>query len=415
MTTVRGLLLVGCAAAIAASPGRAAAADVGAPGTPLSVEVHAFASQGALVTTNNDYLVRSSTKGSFQLSEVGINFTHDLTDNLRLGLQLFAQDFAQNNNSSVQADWFYLDYRPFDWLGLRAGRLKIPFGLSNEYNDIDSARVPILLPQSVYPLQTRQFLFAQTGFEAYGFVRAAWAGALDYRLFSGTLSLDPSQLFPPEPFQLEINVPFVTGGRVMWETPIEGLRAGGSVEDVELDVTASGLPMPTPTSPSSGYITNRSLLWVASAEYTLGDAVLSAEYSRWHSKQDSNVEPGSDSESERLYAMLTYRATPWYQLGAYYSLLFPYVDNRWGNTPPASPTAPTCYRPRPMATGTKTACWQHDVSLTARFDLTPNWLVKLEAHFMDGTAGLTNPLSVSAPPVGVRDWAVFLAKTTVYF
>jgi hypothetical protein len=55
-----------------------------------------------------------------------------------------------------QADWFYLDYRFQDWFGLRAGRLKIPYGLHNEVQAIDSARVPVLLPQSVYPLQGRE-------------------------------------------------------------------------------------------------------------------------------------------------------------------------------------------------------------------------------------------------------------------
>lgn len=407
--------IAACGAASIAVARHAAAADIGEPGSPLSVQVHAFASQGALVTTHNDYLVPQSTKGSFQLSEVGINFTDALTDQLRVGIQFFAQDFGQGGNYDVQADWFYVDYRPFDWLGVRAGRLKIPFGLSNEFNDIDSARVPILLPQSVYPEQTRQFLFAQTGFEVYGFARAPVVGALDYRLFAGTLSLVPSMLFPPEPFQLELQVPYVTGGRVMWETPLEGLRVGASAEAVELDVTASGLPMPTAMSPSSGYITNRSFLWIASAEYTLGDAVVSAEYSRWHSHQDSDIEAGSDGESERMYAMLTYRVAPWFQTGAYYALSFPDVNNRWGDTPPPSPTAFTCYRAGSTTAGSKTDCWQHDAALTLRFDLTQNWILKVEGHFMDGTAGLTNPLTVSPPAVGSRDWGAFLAKTTVYF
>jgi hypothetical protein len=383
----------------------AAAADIGDPSSPLSLQVHAFVSQGAILTTNNDYLVPASSKGSFQLSEVGINFTSNLTDKLRAGIQLFAQDFGWAGNYNVQADWFYLDYRQNDWLGIRAGRLKIPFGLFNEVNDIDSARVPILLPQSIYPLQSRQFLFAQSGFELYGFVPSRWAGALDYRLFAGTIYLDPAKLVPlGQTFQTQFEVPYVTGGRLMWETPVEGLRVGASLEALALNATFVGLPMPLPPS---GYVHNHSVLWVASAEYARGDAVLSAEYSRSHHRQESDVEAGTEGESESLYAMFTYRFAPWFQPGVYYSLFFPQVDNRWGNNNanvgPADKCAP------------KSACWQHDASLTLRFDITTNWLLKLEAHFMDGTAGLTNPVQLGSAPSGTKDWETFLAKTTVYF
>jgi hypothetical protein len=146
---------------------------------------------------------------------------------------------------------------------------------------------------------------------------------------------------------------------------------------------------------------------MGSAEYTRGDAVVTAEYSRWHSNQTSDLEPSSSPEAERTYAMFTYRVASWLQPGAYYSLFFPYVDNRWGhNTTPAN-AATTC---------SKTACWQHDMAVTLRFDLTVNWLLKLEAHFMDGAAGLSNPLQVGTRPQSAeRDWLAFLVKTPGYF
>jgi hypothetical protein len=56
------------------------------------------------------------------------------------------------------------------------------------------------------------------------------------------------------------------------------------------------------------------------------------------------------------------------------------------------------------------------VALTLRFDITDNWLVKLEGHFMDGTAGLTNPLQVGPSPTNAAtEWAAFFAKATGYF
>jgi hypothetical protein len=43
----------------------------------------------------NDYLARDTAKGSFEFSEIGINFTKGLPERLRMGVQLFAQDLGR--------------------------------------------------------------------------------------------------------------------------------------------------------------------------------------------------------------------------------------------------------------------------------------------------------------------------------
>ena len=59
---------------------------------------------------------------------------------------------------------------------------------------------------------------------------------------------------------------------------------------------------------------------------------------------------------------------------------------------------------------------QHDVAATLRFDINHNWLVKLEGHFMSGTAALSADLNDGKPPSSLeRNWGVFLAKTTAHF
>lgn len=354
-----------------------------------ALEVHGFGSQGFLVTTGNDYLVTDSRNGSFQLSEVGLNVSKELTERLSFGTQLFAQNFGGAGNYTPKVDWFYLDYRFKDWLGLRAGRLKIPYGLYNEVNDIDSARVPILLPQSVYPLQARSFLFAQTGAEIYGFLRLHGAGAIDYRLFGGTIYIDPSLVIPVgSPVQLKFNVPRVFGGRLLWETPLQGLRLAGSLFALRLDTIAFlGMGLSAP-------IWNDSSMWSASAEYAFWTLTFTAEYTRSRSKQESTLRSSTlDVTADGGYVMLTWVATRWLQPGAYYSLSFPDVTNRTG----------TSHR-------------QHDATLTLRFDLNSHWLVKLEGHFMDGTSGLVNPLRINPPPENpARHWGTFLVKTTAYF
>jgi hypothetical protein len=386
--------MAGCAlmSCLLLAPSRARGATIGSEAGATSVEVHGFASQGFILTLRNDYLADRTTHGSFEFSEIGINFTTNLTESLRMGVQLFAQDLGPTGNYNAKVDWFYIDYRWRDWLGLRAGRLKIPYGLHNEIQDIDSARVPVLLPQSVYPLQSREILFAQTGAELYGFLRSRSLGALDYRAFGGTIFLDRNSLTPPgAAFDLDFKVPYVVGGRILWETPLDGLRVGGSVEAVRLDTTAF-VPGIDPIK-----IKNHSLLWVGSAEYSIGDLTLTTEYSRWSGNQRSNnpaLSPPLDNTSERGYVMASYRLTPWLQPGAYYSVLYPDVRHREGRENR-----------------------QHDVAGTLRFDINPYWLVKLEGHYMAGTAGLLNPLRINPPDISTADkyWAAFFVKTSAHF
>jgi len=56
---------------------------------------------------------------------------------------------------------------------------------------------------------------------------------------------------------------------------------------------------------------------------------------------------------------------------------------------------------------------QHDLSATLRFDVTDFWIIKLEAHYMHGTAALSG--SDSQKAMLPADWGLFVFKTTAYF
>lgn len=388
---VLGAAAAGVLAVLGVAP--AAAAD----GVSMleRVQLHGFVSQGFLLTTGNEYLANDSTGGSPKFSEVGLNLTTELTDSLQLGVQLFARNLGWSGNYGAQFDWLYLDYREWDWLGIRLGRLKIPYGFYNEIQDIDAARVPILLPGSVYPLQTREILFAQTGAELYGFLRSDVFGGLEYRLYGGAIYLDSDALTPTgAPFEAELDIRYAVGGRLLWEPWLEGLRVAFSAQKLRLNsaiIVPSGMPVP------AIFIETDSWLWAASLEYAASDLTLTAEYSRWYSDQTSDqpmFSPPIDETSEKLYGMVTYRVAPWLYPGAYYALSFANTRERQGRENV-----------------------QHDTALTLRFDVNAHLLVKLEGHYMYGTAGLLNPLRINPPDVtrAQEHWAVLLAKVTAYF
>ena len=362
-------------------------------------EVHGFVSQGFMKSTDNNFLAQSE-RGSFEFNEVGLNFTKTLTDRFRVGMQLFMRDLGPVGNYKPQFDWFYLDYRFFDWLGIRAGRTKIPFGLYNEYNDIDAARVAILLPQSVYPTQNRDYLLAQTGGEIYGRTPHSPVGELEYRAYGGTIFMDTSSNASIR----NLDVPYVVGGRLMWETALDGLRLGGTYQTLKLNAdlelppeaieqyAAAGLLPPDATSPIPFELPI--WLWVASLEYTWRELTVAAEYSQWKAKLTTDYPALNDSvRNERMYVMATYQVAPWLATGLYYSLYFPDMDDRTGIDKQ-----------------------QHDVAVSLRFDPIEHWLIKAEGHFMSGTAYLSADLNGGVPPADLtRDWLYFLLKTTAYF
>src|SRR5882672_9481277 len=348
---MRFVLAVSALALVAARS--AAAADLSLPGELGQLQVHGFISQGFLYTSDNNYLANSS-RGSFEFTELGLNFTLQPLDRLTLGLQIFSHDLGPIGDYRATLDWYSVDYHWQDWLGVRAGRVKLPF-------------------------------------ELYGYRGLGPAGGLDYRMYGGTIFLD----IRPQPGSpvtaVDLNVPFVAGGRLMWAAPVDGLRLGGSLQFLRLETH-----LMMPSNPGQVAVNFPVMLWVASVEYTVRDLLFAVEYSRWRVRTESSnpaLVPESLTFSERGYALASYRVNSWLQAGAYYSLLFPNVSRR----------------------GTLDGR-QHDAALTLRFDVNPFWLVKVEGHYMHGMAGLSSSLNGNQPLKSLSpDWAFFAVKTTAFF
>lgn len=370
-----------------------------------SIEVHGFISQGAIKSSANNYLGRSH-RGTLGLSEVGINFSKQLLPDLRAGVQLFARHLDGTGDFSANFDWFYLDYRFRDWLALRAGRMKVPFGLYNEFNDIDAGRVPILLPNGVYPTNNRDYLLAQIGAELYGYVPFGVGGSLEYRAYGGTFVFPESHPIA-DGFRLDsFETPYVLGARVIWNTPLRGLRLAGSGQVLRIEANYSAQPgvaelfvmlgLAPPGFNGRLNLDIPAVLWLVSAEFARDDLLVTAEYGRWHVSFDASVPtifPPTDVEREQFYVMASYRFHDLLWPSIYYAALFPDISDR---------SAPSRH--------------QHDVALTFRLDLNDFWLLKIEGHYLDGTAYLDSVKNEGVPLDELTEsWWLFVARTTLYF
>jgi hypothetical protein len=373
------------------------------------IQVHGFVSEGGFISTANEFIGKSS-RGSLKFLEVGLNLSVSLTDQLRVGVQFVSRSVGNLSEEIPRLDWAIIDYRYRPWFGVRAGAIKLPLGLYNEFIGVDATRAAILLPQSVYPLRNRDALVSHTGFAVYGDVPLGPAGVLEYQAWLGILAIPRSALELDGASLESVDTKYVTGGQLFYR-PIEGLRVGATYLRASLDfnlrldsgntqqLIAAGLVAPdyngklvVQQSPAS--------FWVASAEYTVGDWLFAFEYSRWFKHQKSSLPlllPAFEQDEERFYGMLTYRISPHFELGSYYSVTHVNADDRRGR--------------RENFRGKRITAFQRDLAGTLRIDVNDYWLWKLEAHLIDGVGELQSTQN----PNPTRLWGMFLIRTTVTF
>jgi hypothetical protein len=371
--------------------------------------IHGFVSEGGFISTDNEY-IGASSRGSLKFFEAGLNVTIEPTDQLRAGVQLVSRSVGTLSEEVPRIDWALLEYRWQPWIGLRAGVIKIPLGLYNEYADIDSARTAILMPQSLYPIRNRDATISHTGFALFGNVGLGPVGELDYQAWVGILSIPRSALELAGATLDSVDSHYATGGQLFWHPPVDGLRVGASYMRAVIDfnitldpdtVTQLVMADALPAGHDGSLLISQdpTSFWAGSAEYLVGDWLFAVEYARWLKLQKASLPalvPTLDEDAERLYAMVTYRLSPLLELGTYYSVVHADADDRRG---------------RGSKFSTPAEAFQRDLAASLRLDVNAYWLWKLEGHFIDGYA----ELSASQNPDPKRRWGLFLLRTTVTF
>ncbi|MCP4119733.1 MAG: hypothetical protein GY737_30890 [Desulfobacteraceae bacterium] len=359
-----------------------------------SVQIHGFLSQGYLKSDTNDALFAdTSSNGTFEFNEFGLNVVSQVNDDLRVGMQLLSRDMGEIGNNEVEIDWAYGDYNYRNWLGLRAGKMKTPYGLYNQSRDIDAARTCILLPSSIYSEGFRESLSTTIGVGIYGELPYD----VSYQAVYGTTQLKKDQGIAKRLSSLigvsefnDSSVDWAYGGDLKWSAPIDGLTLGTST--LGYKATFSG------DTPITFDLDFEATSYIGSMEYVYGDLTLASEYQIF--KVDFSVDAINISKKqdfEGYYFLASYRINDWFEVGSYYNVLYSNKDDRDGD--------------RYKAKGEPAAkAWTKDLALTTRFDINDNMVLKLEGHLMDGLYGVEYD---KADPDD--DWYLLAAKVTYSF
>ena len=349
-------LLGAMAVALAAGPASAQSLD------DLNLQVHGYATQGFLYTTQNNIFYADSSDGSPAWTEAVLNVGLHPSDKLRIGVQARFQ-LLGTSGDALTIDWAAADYKVNDHFGVRFGKVKTPWGLFNETQDIDPSYMWALLPQSVYDVTTRNADLTHYGGVVYGSVTpAGHFGKLDYRIWGGeeVIPKDDGSFAdvtsagnPPQ-----TSFTYVTyGGALHWRTPIEGLMVG--LSDGKANRASAAL-----TGGSESFAPWNNVSYFA--QYERNKWMLAAEWNRQASPGTLNIAglPASSlsSDPRSWYGMATYKVTSKFTAGAYDSQ---FVDRQ-------QPLGPDRYA--------------KDWVVSGRYDFNSFLYVKAEEHFIRGTA-----------------------------
>lgn len=411
------------------------------------VTVNGFVSQGYLKSNNNNFLSPDSMKGTTQFTEAGLVISSEVTDKLHIGMSLLSRDLGNVGNNAVKLDWGFADYSHNDYLGLRVGKVKRPYGFYNEGRDTDMLRSMIFLPQSIYDETKRDLMVAYQGAGLYGTFQAGLLGYLDYQIYGGNINFDEDSLLYTALRQngtyatrksvapslgaawgpavagpyiqqinivnLEVNNNYTAGGSVTWNTSLDGLRLGASVLTVENDINyvinRSIDPTIDPTDPLQVLVPtpltgslNNELTWVASVEYGLGNLLLSSEYSETDRNQTFNGYEAINAVSQSYYVMGAYTFLDSLTFSLLYDVYYADKNDKDGEK-----FAATSPERQDFFT------WRKDFGVGVRYDINPYWLVKAEYHVVDGAALFLT--TVNDPNDLVQDWDYFSIKMSFNF
>ncbi len=334
----------------------------------LNIQVHGYATQGFLYTTQNNMFTTSSSDGSPAWTEAVVNITAQPIPKLRIGVQ--GRYFLLGNfGNAITLDWASADYKVDDRFGIRFGKVKTPSGLYNEIQDIDPSYLWALLPQGVYPIGSRNSLLAHYGGVVYGTVKLGEKlGKLEYRAWGGerVLGTDDGYFVTQKESGLDLpnGLSGVTlGGALRWKTPIPGLMIGASdIKDAKWSsvITAGGGAL------QGKEIINPLNTQNFFARYEKDKLMVAAEWNRLPVSGAVVLAPLPTNplriDQRAWFAMASYKVTDRFTAGVYnsqsvdhHALLGPARDSL-------------------------------DWAIAARYDFNQYFYAKAEQHFVHGTA-----------------------------
>lgn len=342
-----------------------------------SVQVHGFASLTLVNTSDNNFFGASDDGVSNNFSEIGVNASWRLTPELQVSAELLSHRAGGTDNGDVRLDYGLLDWTALSSEngrgGIRLGRIKTAYGLYNTTRDVPFTRPGVILPQSIYFERTRNLTVSADGAEIYG-ERYAEDGSLAASFAVGQPQTDTDAALVAlvglnRPGRLDAQL--ASDFQVMYEGAGGAYRLGFTATRLDLryrpgfgDRLQAGHFKLTPL--------------IFSAQYNAENWSLTSEYA-FRRTSVSDFGPffyNGTADGRSYYVQGTYRFAPQWEAHLRYDAYYADNDDRDGKIFAAATRQPAFTR------------FARDWSVGLRYDVTPQFMLRVEAHWVDGTGFL---------------------------
>ncbi|GAB1257509.1 hypothetical protein [Aurantivibrio plasticivorans] len=391
-----------------------------------------FISQSVVFSDDNP-LFDDDTGVNFNLREIGLNTSWQITDRFRLAGQLMSRKAWEIDDGDPTVDFLLVDYKYLvsasAMVGVRLGRTKLPYGVYNTTRDVPHARPGIFVPQSVYFESMRNVLLATDGGHLYFNFNHALAD-INVDLSYGKIGLDGSSLeylifqreLPGDFDSLEsqiFKVEFLPSGALRDMTLALSLVDASSDYDDAPNFTpaeqfAGGVALASDPTLFTSYITQMeisALLKLLSLQYSMADWIITAEYLNADiAINNAEVlhiptvlgDSRSDSQLEGYYGQVEWLLSSQISLYGRYEELYFNDQDRDGED----------YQ-RTVG-GNPVTQYQKALSLGARWYFTPDWSVTGEFSSNRGAAFINGSEEVDYSALKKR-WHAFILQMSYHF
>lgn len=341
--------------------------------------VQGFAAQGLISSTDNNFFGDSSDAVSAGFTEAGIHGFWQPRDALRLSGQVLYRRAGESDEDGLRLDYAQADWQFYQGestqLGLKFGKVKLPYGLYNETRDVPFTRPGILLPQSVYFDSNRDLLLAAPGAFVHG-ASVQNYGATDFSLgwvrpdFNGE-SVEYSFLGDTRSGKLEGSS--AISARLRWDIPSDTTLML-TYADARADYTP-GSPDPL----AAGNVRFRNLL--ATVQQRFDTLTLTSEYGepRVDLRSFGAPLPDVQGKAQIYYVQGEWRIHPAWEMMLRYDVFYRDKHDKDG-TQFADATGQPAH-----------TMFARDWTLGLRWDATPRLMLRAEYHRVNGTAWLPGP------------------------
>lgn len=373
--------------------------------------LHGFISQG-IVQAKNSNFINDSGNATAELTEVGLNFSYQFSNDFR-----FAGQAVYLNGGNRYNEGFRIDYALIDWSVVHSenwtvnayiGRFKNYHWLYSSERNVPMSRPSIVLPQSVYFDGTRDMSVGGDGLAISAKYNSDKLGDIDLNISSGTtpLSNEQTEIVMGDSSDGKVKHSSDFQGSIYWQ-PFSsqwrfGLAYTGATFKYENDSGANFLTKNGTLKLSRNYLNAlyQAESWSVSAEL-LQEKMATSDILLFPIKKtgQGGYIQGQYNLTAKLKSLLRYER------------FFADKNDKLGYKLAESSASPyNPYGATPNYFG-----YQHDTTVGLTYDLSSTLKLQVEHHWYQGAARLTPLLTPNTAINNRKNWQLSAVQLTYWF